>query len=241
MLPSDYFFEDRKGIKLLYLKRTRDCEETVEKITYLNSDERTVIFLSGGSTPKKLYEKFTLDRKLKAGAVGMVDERYGDKWHDTSNEKMIKETGLLDYLKEKSIRFYPILGDASQEDTSLHLDETLHYLFSYFQKSMAILGVGSDGHTAGVPAIPDIAKKIANDPSSLSAYYLDKNKYGERVTMTFLALSQIDILLLLVLGTEKREALKAMFEVGPVEEVPARFYLKPEIAKKTILITDQKI
>ena len=71
--------------------------------------------------------------------------------------------------------------------------------------------------------------------------FAQAKKYGERITMTFVSLSQIDIHLILALGTEKREALKSMFEKGPIEDIPARFYLKPEIAKKTILITDQKI
>jgi hypothetical protein len=45
----------------------------------------------------------------------------------------------------------------------------------------------------------------------------------------------------LVLGVEKRDALKSMFDPGLIEDIPARFYLKPEIAAKTILVTDQVV
>ena len=79
---------------------------------------------------------------------------------------------------------------------------------------------------------------MVEDQSSLVSHY-ELEGYGQRITMNFLALSQLDLILILVLGKEKREALKLMFGDGPIEEIPARFYLKPEIAAKTILITDQ--
>ena len=109
-------------------------------------------------------------------------------------------------------------------------------------KIVCTVGMGADGHTAGIPAIPSIAKRILEDQSSLVTYYDDESGvYGARITMTFLALSQLDLILILVLGQEKREALKLMFDSGPIEEIPARFYLKPEIAGKTILVTDQVV
>jgi 6-phosphogluconolactonase/glucosamine-6-phosphate isomerase/deaminase len=35
-----------------------------------------VLFLSGGSTPKTLYEILAKEQKLKAGAVALIDERF---------------------------------------------------------------------------------------------------------------------------------------------------------------------
>ena len=232
-------------------------------------DKKTAIYLSGGSTPRELYEKLAKDEDLFPGAVGMVDERYGEKLHERSNEKMIKDTGLLRYFQMRDIPFYPILqnspslrgaerhGNLVDEIAALPLgardddfrklaaqayDEKVRSLHATFQKSVAILGIGSDGHTAGIPS-QNSKLKIQNlkvDGYELVTEYNDTTGiYGERVTMTFLGLSMLDLLIVLALGDAKLHALEAMFEEGSQEEIPARFYKRPEIAVKTIIITDQ--
>jgi len=65
--------------------------------------------------------------------------------------------------------------------------------------------------------------------------------FKERITMTFLGLSMLDILIVLVFGNEKQNALKLLFSEGSEEEIPSRFYQRPDIAKKTLLITDQQL
>jgi 6-phosphogluconolactonase/glucosamine-6-phosphate isomerase/deaminase len=79
------------------------------------------------------------------------------------------------------------------------------------------------------------------DSNSFVIGYDDGGKYGERVTMSFLGLSMLDILLVLVFGKEKREALELVFSEGREEDVPGRFFKRPEIAKRTLLITDQEV
>lgn len=241
-------FKNKDGIIVIEAPTTQKANEYVSEILNKYSDPKTALFLSGGTTPKKLYELFAEQKSLRVGSIGLVDERFGEnlpagrqELHKKSNELMIKNTGLLDYFEGRNVRFYPILQkDESLENTSLQYDETLRFVFKYFPKSVGILGLGSDGHTAGIPAIPEIARKMIEDQSSLVSYY-EAEKYGVRITMNFNALSMLDLIIILVLGQEKREALKLMFDGGPIEEVPARFYLKPEIAAKTILITDQII
>jgi len=236
-------FKNKDGILVIEAPTSQKANEITSEILQKYSDQKTALFLSGGKTPIKLYEAIASDKTLKAGAVLMVDERYGQKLHKHRNELIIKSTGLLKYCEEQNIRFYPILQeDLDLADTALQYDESLRFILKYFPKSVGILGIGSDSHTVGIPAIPKIAKQILENQSLLVTYYEDESGvYGARVTMTFLALTQLDLILLLVLGQEKREALKLMFNDGPIEEVPARFYLKPEIAEKVILITDQII
>ncbi len=87
---------------------------------------------------------------------------------------------------------------------------------------------------------------MLEDQSSLVSNY-EAEKYGARITMNFHGLSMLDLIIILVLGQEKREVLSQMFKFNPnseqeeIEKFPAKFYLKPEIAEKTILITDQII
>jgi 6-phosphogluconolactonase/glucosamine-6-phosphate isomerase/deaminase len=168
----------------------------------------------------------------------MVDERYGEVGHEKSNANM-----MLGFEP-----FYSILNGESLENTALHYDKTVRSLFDKSKKSIGILGIGSDGHTAGIPAgIKNYESRIKN--GELVSFF--DNFPGEnpkRVTMTFNALAKLDQILILVFGEDlpagrqgKKEALRKMFESGPIEEIPARFYLRPEISKKTILVTDQKL
>ena len=223
---------NKDGIKVVQVENPDECEDFAKNFLYENMDAKTVLFLSGGKTPKSLYDQILIENKLKAGAFAMIDERYGDVGHEKSNALMMKYFSPL----------YPILTGASLEETSAQYDETLRYLFNNFPKSLGILGIGFDGHTAGIPAIPKITEKILDERNSLVTFYdASDGFYDQRITMTFAGLSKLDQILIMAFGEDKKEALGKMFKDGPITEVPARFYLQPEISKKTILITDQKI
>ncbi len=260
-------FKNKDNILVIESPTAQSANETISEILEKYCDLKTALFLSGGNTPKKLYEFIAAEKKLKVGAVGQVDERYGEKLHKKSNELMMKNTGLIEYFEVQNIRFYPILQEeVDLENTALQYDEALRFILKYFPKSVGILGLGEDGHTAGLPSgnqkskiknqnLIEINKRILNDQSSLITHYEDDSGvYGPRITFTYTGLSQLDLIIVLVLGQEKREILNKMFKSrlpksgtggqvnGNQEEIesfPAKFYLKPEIASKTILITDQ--
>ncbi|OGH14407.1 MAG: hypothetical protein A2860_01310 [Candidatus Levybacteria bacterium RIFCSPHIGHO2_01_FULL_37_33] len=227
--------------------------EIVGKKIYKFVDQKTVLFLSGGSTPKLLYQKFASEKILKPGAVAMVDERYGNPFHQNSNEKMIRETGFLSYLEEKKIPFYSILrlhpkGVAS--DIARDYDKAVRDLFNKFQKRVAILGIGSDGHTAGLPAgksqitpaSPSEAGRANLKSQKLATSFEDfPGESKERISLTFDALSKMNLLMVQVFGKEKRKALKLLFSEGSIAEVPARFLKTPFITDRTLLITDQRV
>lgn len=232
----------KDGISILKVHGSTPGVELAKREIYKIIDERTALFLSGGSTPKHLYQILTKERKLKVGAVAMVDERFGLPFHQNSNEKMIRETGFLSYLEEKKIPFYSILrfhpkGVAS--DIARDYDEVIQGLFKKFQKRVAILGIGADGHVAGIPPRSEKLKV----KSEKFAAEIDNfpGEFKKRITLTLNALSKMDSLMVLVFGEEKREALKLLFSKGSIAEVPARFFKTPEISQKTLLITDQKV
>ncbi len=236
-------FKNKENILVVEAPTAQSANETISEILEKYCDLKTTLFLSGGNTPRKLYEFIASEKKLKVGAVGQVDERYGEKLHKKSNEMMIKETGLLDYFESSNLRFYPMIEDGGDIETaSKNYDEALRFILKYFPKSVGIMGLGEDGHTAGIPAIPEISKKMIEDGSALVSFY-DAPGYGPRITMNYHALSVLDLIIILVLGQEKRDILNQMFkfngEQDEIEKFPAKFYLKPEIASKTILITDQ--
>lgn len=232
---------NRDGIKIVRVKSSEEGIEVCKKLLYEMVSKTSVLFLSGGLTPKTLYEMLAKEEKLNAGAAAMVDERFGEKLHENSNEKMIGDTGIISYLEENKTRFYPILENKEIEEATKDYDETVRFLFNYFQKSIAILGVGTDGHTAGIPArIKNSKFKIQNGTDLATNFNDFPGPQKDRITLTFLGLSKLDQIIVLVFGKDKKKALELMFQEGSVAEIPARFLTTNEIASKVTLITDQK-
>lgn len=219
-------------MKVVKVSSPGEGENFVKDFLYKNCDEQTVLFLSGGKTPKSLYEHLLAENKLKYGAVGMIDERYGEVGHENGNANIMK--GFKN--------FYPTLNGENLENTALQYDQTVRSLFKRFQKSIGVLGIGSDGHTASLPARSQNSKFKSQNDEELVAFVEDfPGESQKRVTMTFNALSKLDKILILVFGEDKKGALKKMFTKGLDWEIPARFFLHSEISQKTILITDQKV
>lgn len=255
---NNIIFTQRDGITIFKVSMMYEGFKLAREFLYSIVDKKTVLYLSGGRTPKDLYANLANDRKILPGAVALIDERYGKKLHNSSNEKMIQDTGLLYYLEENNIPFYPILQEEHLDlkGTADNYDITVRYLFSGFPKSVGILGIGVDGHIAGIAGNRPLtsSQSVINkaefynpmfnpDQKSLFvSFFADlEGPFKERVSMTFLGLSMLDILLVLVFGDEKQNAIDLMFTEGRKEEVPARFLISPEIAEKTVFITDRRV
>lgn len=231
------------GISVCWVANQQEGFDLASNILSTITDKKSVLYLSGGKTPKDFYARLAEEESLIPGAVGLIDERYGEKFHANSNEKMIGESGFLRYLEILDIPFYPILQpEISREETAFLYDAKFRSLQSTFPKHIGLLGIGMDGHTAGLPVGTQNSKlKSQKDTSLVEAIDNFPGPFKERITMTFLGLSMLDILLVLVFGGEKKSALKLVFSEGSEEEIPGRFYKRPEIAQRTLLITDQEV
>jgi len=222
-------------MKIIKVKDKSEVVLEAKTLLYKYCNSKTVLFLSGGSTPKELYKILASEKKLKIGLSAIVDERFGPKMHEGSNEKMIKDSGLFKYFKVFNIPIQTILIGKDIESTAREYEEKIININKTYKQKIAILGIGEDGHTAGISSGFKNSNKfvvsIDNFPS----------EYKQRITLTFKALEKLDKLILLVLGKEKLEALTKMFKKGSIKDLPARFYMKKEISEKTILITDQDL
>lgn len=227
-------------IKILLVKDRIEGFDVAKKVLYKNVDDRTALFLSGGSTPKFLYQNLAKEKKLIAGTAALVDERYFQNSElKFTNEDMIRNTGLISYLDSNDISFCGILENKSLKETASGYDKVVQNLFEKFPKIVAILGIGKDGHTAGLS--PRNEKlKIKNE--KFAEYFEDfPGELKERISLTFHAIYKMDMILVLVFGKEKKKALELLFSEGSIAEIPARFLNQPEISKRTLLITDQKL
>src|ERR1035437_7058243 len=116
-------------MKIIKVKNPQEGVEACKRLLYEKVSKNTALFLSGGSTPKTLYEILAKERLLKAGAVALIDERYFSNLKSETNEFMIRHTGLVKYLEDSKTRFYPILEDKNIEESTRDYDETIRFVF----------------------------------------------------------------------------------------------------------------
>lgn len=204
-------------------------------------DKETLLLLSGGRSPTLLYELMASSVGFKPGSVALVDERFGPPFHAKSNEKMIKDTGLINYFETLGISFYRILTSRkSREKLARKYNRTMTLLFKKLPKKVAVMGIGEDGHTAGIaPNRGDFKNPLFKDKESFALSFNDAHgPYGARITLTFKALRKVDTFIIVAFGKEKRRALKMIFDPGVTDptEVPA-IVLRD---LRAMLITDQK-
>lgn len=222
----------RETINIVNARTKLEAIREVKKILYRICSRKTVLFLSGGTNATVLFESLVKDKKIMLGGVALIDEVFGESNYRTSNEKLIKNSGLLRYVDSINAPFYGVLHNKTIEEETKDYDETVRYLLSYFPKAIAVLEIGEKGEIGGITAVPEISNKIFEDKRSYVT------SFSDTITLTPLALAVFDPVIVLALGKEKKDALKNMLSDGEMSEVPARFFKKPEIAKKTILITD---
>jgi 6-phosphogluconolactonase/glucosamine-6-phosphate isomerase/deaminase len=234
-----------QGITVCNVKDFEEGVELAKGLLYEIVDKNSVLYLSGGRM-QRLYELLAKEETILPGAVGLIDERYGKPMHDTSNEKMINETKILKYFASHNVPFYPIIQKGkNREEAAATYDEKVRSLHATFKNHIGIIGIGPDGHTSSIiPNRSDFHNSWFDTDYQhmlVSEFHDPNSHYKERVGMTFLGLSMLDQLLILAFGDSKQSMFELMFTDGKEEEIPARFFKRPGIAAKTLLITDQQV
>ena len=187
------------------------------------------LLLSGGSTPKSIYSALAdMDLDWNRIRVGQVDERWVPFSDPGSNAGMIRRTLLR--RQARGTQFLPM---KSRHKTAKAGRASLDQAYQAFNlsTSIAVLGMGPDGHTAGwFPAAQgldatldmnnaNLIETIIPIPSKVTGPYL------ERITLTLSALAQCNHLLLLTSGDEKLSVLKTVLSEAS-EELPLTHLVK---------------
>jgi 6-phosphogluconolactonase len=171
------------------------------------------VALSGGSTPKRLYE---LLAELPAGLIDWSkvvlcwgDERNVAADHADSNYRMVK-LSLLDKLNSSTPTVHRIrCGELSPEDACEAYERLLrsHANDGYLRFDIVLLGLGDDAHTASL--FPETSALTA------SGRWVVSNEVSKlkttRVTMTAELINAGHDVAFLVCGANKRWALDKIF------------------------------
>ena len=192
----------------------------------LGSDRRRAVCLSGGSTPRVLYESLAQPPYRDAIRWDLVDwfwcdERFVPATDARSNYRMAAEL-FLDRVAVARERIHPIpTGTGTPAESAAAYEDELKRFYGAASLEpgrplfdIVLLGVGDDGHTAslfpGSPALEERTRWVAwaPGPDGLA-----------RITLTYPALESSRDAAFLVTGAGKREVMRRI--AGGATDAPA--------------------
>jgi len=171
------------------------------------------IAVSGGASPRPAYERAAARAPdWSAVTLWWADERCVPPEDTRSNYRLVRETLLDGLSRPPSVR--RVHGEQPPEDAAAAYEEEIRGV----RLDLALLGIGPDGHTASLfPGSPALAESeraaVAAEPAL--------EPLVPRVTLTIPTLSAARLVLFLVVGEEKAEAVARAFGGEPGPATPA--------------------
>ena len=196
----------------------------------LREKENFSIALSGGSTPRALYEllaseKFANEIEWRRTLVFFGDERCVEPTDKESNFRMAHEA-LLSKIEIPEKNIFRMRGEIEPQDAAAEYERLIKSALGENPRlDLILLGLGDDGHTASLfPESPALEEKeklvVANFVEKLGAF---------RLTLTLPAINSAANAVFLVAGAGKAHALKKVLSNNTDDFPAAR--VKPEKGK----------
>ena len=191
-----------------------EAAERVVAAASLAADEgRTFsLALSGGSTPKALYELLALDAYRPRIDWAKVEVFFGDERnvppdHKDSNYRMAREA-LLAKVPIPGDNVYRMAGELDANEAAKQYGQMLKEKFGDGGLDLVLLGMGEDGHTAslfpGTSALGEARHRCV-------ASYVEKLKTW-RITLTAPFINRSQQVMVLVTGASKARRLAEVLE-----------------------------
>ena len=191
------------------------------------------IALSGGSTPRKAYERAAeLGADWAGATLWFGDDRCVPSDHEHSNYRMAREA-LLDRL-DPGPEVHRIKGELGPRDAADDYELALRDAFDGHtpRLDLALMGLGPDLHTAslfpGKPAVEE-TRRLA-----VGVEEPGMEPYVARVTLTLPVFNAASEVVFLVTGADKADAVAGAFGGEPRPEAPASL-VRPEDGRLVLL------
>ncbi len=168
-----------------------------------SAGDRVTLGLAGGSTPAATYAALR-SQPVEWDRVDawLSDERWVQPDHQRCNGRMAAET-LMDHVDARFHR--PVWSELIEPNDSAALYEsTIRGILGDDRPDLILLGMGDDGHTASL--FPD-TPALGETNRWFVAQHVPQQR-ETRITATYPLLWAAELLLVLVVGKSKAEALK---------------------------------
>lgn len=188
----------------------RSLELTLDKLRAAIAERGVAtIALSGGSTPKPLYEAIAAqDLPWNQIHVFWGDERYVPPDHPDSNEGMARQA-WLDRVPFPAANIHSV--PTRESDPAIAAQKYEQDLQQFFQQpgvpsfDLILLGMGDDGHTASL--FPHTAALQVRD----RLITVGDKQGNPRITFTVPLINQARTVMFVVAGSDKQAALAQVF------------------------------
>ncbi len=188
------------------------------------------VSLSGGTSPKKLYQLLAstdYNQKVDWGNVCFFfgDERNVPADSPDSNYRMVKEV-LFDPLQIPASQIIPVNTTLPPEQAAEAYAMAVHTHFKPYNAKfdLMLLGLGDNSHTASLFPHTSV---LAEQESTVKAVFLE-DQQAYRITMTATMINAAHHIAFLVYGSGKAEAVHHVLEDSlNIEEYPAQL-INPE-------------
>lgn len=186
---------------------------------------RFTVSLSGGSSPKKLYELLASAEYKDQVEWGKVYFFFGDErnvldTHPDSNALMAKKA-LFDPLNIDHAQIFKVNTMHSPDEAAKEYMDDINRFFKHEKVvfDLILLGLGDNSHTASL--FPH-TKVLHDDSASVEPVWLDDQQVY-RISFTALLINQAKHIAFLVYGQGKAEAVHHVLEdERDIDEYPAQ-------------------
>ena len=182
--------------------------------------------LSGGSSPRKLYELLASKKyknKIDWGKTYFFfgDERFVPKNNSQRNSLMAKEV-LFDPLEIEKSHIFNVDTTGSPEEAAQKYAESIaeHFRKTPVEFDFILLGLGDNAHTASL--FPNTSVLEETEATIKSGFVKEVDMY--RITMTAPLINQAKHIVFLVFGKAKADAVYQVLEgkSGSSKQYPGR-------------------
>lgn len=176
----------------------------------LDKQELFTIALSGGSTPKKLYQLLASEKYSKQIQWEKIHFFWGDErfvpFDDSRNNAKMAFDDLLNHVPVNKNHIHIIKTTGTDPEASaLEYEKTLHNYFDGKLNTfdLVLLGIGNDAHTLSLFPGYDV---IVERKKWVSVLYL-KEQQMHRITLTSAVVNRATRVAFLISGGDKAAAL----------------------------------
>jgi 6-phosphogluconolactonase len=200
-----------------------------DKVTSAEDGKLVNIALSGGSTPKLIFENMVnhYKERIKWERIRFfqVDERFVPPDSPESNYLMIRKN-LLDGLNIPDDHFFRMRGEIDPKEEAIRygkiIVENLPMEGKWPVFDMILLGVGEDGHTASI--FPGDIRVLNSQNYCEMAVHPQTGQ--KRITLTLPVLNSTRQLVFIVTGQGKTEIVSEIIQNPAKNKLPASM-IKP--------------
>ena len=193
------------------------------------------IALSGGSTPRAVYERASqTDADMSAATLWLGDERVVPADDERSNLRMVRRA-LTDRLpEERRPRLMAVETDLGADAAAAAYEALLREnIGNHPRLDLALMGLGPDAHTASLfPAKPAL---LENHRFVVAVPEAGMEPYVPRVTLTLPIFNTAREVVFLVAGADKAQAVARAFGPEPDDSAPSA-HVRPGAGKLMVVL-----